>query len=232
MAVRWRLIDHNVCKEVRSPRVPAPEIRPFSLEEAKRFLAAAESDQRYHALYVLGLTTGARWGEHSGLYYSDLDLDCRVMHIQHSLINAHGGLALDTPKTKGSVRSVGLTVKATEALIRHRGTSNSRRATCDRRCTRIHQQGWQAHTPTELHPPFVQTSTQTCRSTGYELARGYAAYLYVSFTAGPCEPQIRSLAGGMVISRVHVGELREISTGMGRRRSYGQAALIDHFKPF
>ena len=38
-AVRWRLIDHNVCKEVSPPRVPAPEIRPFNLEEAKRFLA-------------------------------------------------------------------------------------------------------------------------------------------------------------------------------------------------
>jgi integrase len=33
------------------------------------------SDERYHALYVLGLTTGARWGELSDLFYSDLDLD-------------------------------------------------------------------------------------------------------------------------------------------------------------
>ena len=68
----------------------------------------------------MGLTTGARWGELSGLFYSDLDLDRRVMHIQRSLVNAHGGLALDTPKTKDSVCSVRLTVKATEALIRHR----------------------------------------------------------------------------------------------------------------
>ena len=36
-AVRWRLIENNVCKEVSPPRVPQPEIRPFSLEEAKRF---------------------------------------------------------------------------------------------------------------------------------------------------------------------------------------------------
>ena len=68
----------------------------------------------------MGLTTGARWGELSGLFYSDLDLDRRVMHIQCSLIYANGGLALDTPKTKDSVCSVRLTVKATEALIRHR----------------------------------------------------------------------------------------------------------------
>ena len=73
-AVLWRLIDYNVCKEVSPPRVPQPEIRPFSLEEAKRFLAEAEGD-RYEALYVLRLTSGARFGELAGLFWSDLDLE-------------------------------------------------------------------------------------------------------------------------------------------------------------
>jgi integrase len=43
-AVRWRLIDRNPCREVSPPRVSQPEIRPFSLDEARRFLAAAEDD--------------------------------------------------------------------------------------------------------------------------------------------------------------------------------------------
>ena len=77
-AVRWRLIHHNVCTDVSQPRRSLPEIRPFSKEEAKRFLAAAEVD-RYHALYVLGLTSGARWGELNGLFWSDLDLERRVV---------------------------------------------------------------------------------------------------------------------------------------------------------
>ena len=118
-AVLWRYVDHNICKEVSPPRVPAPEIRPFSLEEARRFLATAEGG-RYQALYVLGLTSGARWGELTGLYWSDLDLERRVMYIQRSLINTRGGLTLDTPKTKGSVRRVRLTKLATEALKCHR----------------------------------------------------------------------------------------------------------------
>jgi integrase len=118
-AVRWRLLDHNVCKEVSPPRVPPPEIRPFSLEEAKRFIAAAEGD-RYEALFVLGLTSGARWGELTGLYWSDLDLERRVMHIQRALITSHGRQTFEGPKTKGSRRSVGLTIKATEALQHHR----------------------------------------------------------------------------------------------------------------
>ena len=119
VAVKWHYLEHNVCKEVSPPRVPAPEIRPFSLEEARRFLAAAESD-RNHGLYVLGLTSGARWGELAGLFWNDLDLDRRVMRIQRSLINVKGGLTFDTPKTKGSRRSVGLTRKATAALMQHR----------------------------------------------------------------------------------------------------------------
>lgn len=61
-ALRWRLLERNVCKEVSPPRVPPPEIRPFSLNEAKRFLATAQGD-RFEALYVLGMTSGDEaWG--------------------------------------------------------------------------------------------------------------------------------------------------------------------------
>ena len=118
-AVRWRYIEHNPCEGVSKPRVPQPEIRPFSLDEAKRFIAAAEGD-RYEALYVLGVTSGARWGELAGLQWKDLNIDHRVMHIQRALVRGYGHWTLEEPKTKGSRRSVGLTRKATDALTRHR----------------------------------------------------------------------------------------------------------------
>ena len=88
-AVRWGLIEHNVCKEVSPPKVPIPEIRPLNKDEARRFLKATESD-RYHALYVLGLTSGMRIGEIGGLFWSDLDLDLGVLHVQRSLITGYG----------------------------------------------------------------------------------------------------------------------------------------------
>ncbi len=118
-AVKWRYIEQNVCKEVSPPMVTQPEIRPLSLEEAKRFLASAEDDG-FAALFVLGVTSGARWGELTGLYWSDLQLHRRVMHIQRALITGHGKQTFESPKTKGSRRSVALTKKATDALIRHR----------------------------------------------------------------------------------------------------------------
>ena len=71
-AVRWRLVEHNVCKEISQSRVPPPEIRPLSLDEAKRFLATAEGD-RFEALYVLGLTSGMRFEELCGLFWSDTE---------------------------------------------------------------------------------------------------------------------------------------------------------------
>ncbi len=119
VAVRWGYIKKNPCDGVSKPKVPQPEIRPFSKEEAKQFIATA-SGERYEALFVLGLTSGARWGELAGLQWGDLNLDNKVMHIQRALVNGYGGHSFDTPKTNGSRRSVGLTVKATEALQRHR----------------------------------------------------------------------------------------------------------------
>jgi integrase len=118
-AVRWRLLEHNVCKEVSPPRVPPPEIRPLSLDEAKRFLTAAEGE-RYEALYVLGLTSGMRLGELGGVFWSDVDLTRRVLHIQRSLITGHGRQTLESPKTPGSRRSIVLTAKAVDTLLLHR----------------------------------------------------------------------------------------------------------------
>ena len=117
-AVRWRFIDHNVCKEVSPPRVLAPEIRPFSREEAKRFLEVAASD-RYHALYVLGLTSGMRLGELGGLFWSDLDLNLGVLRVQRSLITGYGQ-TFEPPKTPTSRRNVVLAQRATQALLSHR----------------------------------------------------------------------------------------------------------------
>ena len=114
-AVRWGLIDHNVCRKVSPPRALAPEIRPFNAEEAKRFLAAAQND-RFHALYVLGLTTGARSGDLEGLYWSDMDLDQRVVRVQRALITGCRGQTFEPPKKGGSQANEGR-ARRSEAVL-------------------------------------------------------------------------------------------------------------------
>lgn len=131
MAIRWRYLEHNVCKDVSPPRVPPPEIRPFSLEEAKRFLTASEEDEQYHALYVLGLTSGARWGELAALSWNRVNLKRGTMRIERSLTKGKGGYSFDTPKTKTSRRSVSLTRRAVEALEHHRERQRARGFTVD-----------------------------------------------------------------------------------------------------
>ena len=118
-AVRWRLVGHNVCKEVNPPRVHPPTIRPLSGEEARRSLEAPAKD-RFHALYALGITTGARIGESGGLFWSDVDTEHRVLRIQRSLVTGRGGQSLEPPKTANSLRTVGLSAGAVEAVERHR----------------------------------------------------------------------------------------------------------------
>ena len=118
-AVLWHLVSHNVCKEVSPPRVEAPEIKPLTREQARRFLAASEQDS-YHAMYVLGLTTGMRLGELGGLFYSDLDLDRGTVRVNRALITGYGGQTLESPKTATSRRTITLTTKAVKALRHHR----------------------------------------------------------------------------------------------------------------
>jgi integrase len=118
-AVLWHLISHNVCEEVSPPRVEAPDIRPLNREQARRFLAATETDT-YHALYVLALTAGMRLGELGGLVWSNLHLDMGVVRVDRALITGHEGQSFESPKTSGSRRTITLTRKAVGALHQHR----------------------------------------------------------------------------------------------------------------
>lgn len=75
-------------------------------QEARRFLKTARAD-RFYALYVLAMTTGARVGELGGLFWSDIDLEHRALRIQRSLITGRGGQSLEPPKTANSLRTIG-----------------------------------------------------------------------------------------------------------------------------
>lgn len=60
-AVLWQMIQRNVAQVVKPPQPLKKEIQVFDAQEVKRFLEVAEDD-RYWALYVLGITTGMRSG--------------------------------------------------------------------------------------------------------------------------------------------------------------------------
>jgi len=117
-AVRWGLVPRNVCDAVTRPRAPRPTMRVLTPEQVTTLLAAARED-RFHALYVLAVTTGLRQGELLGLQWDDVDLASAVLHVRHALHEVAGRLWLDQPKTTRARRTVDLPAVAVAAMRDH-----------------------------------------------------------------------------------------------------------------
>ncbi len=120
-AVRAGLLDRNPAslgKDV--PRYRAPEREPLTETQARALLEAARSD-RFEALYVLALTTGARQGELFALRWRDLDVDKGELMIRRSLQDgANGAPIAGATKTRASRRRFALAPIALAALRAHR----------------------------------------------------------------------------------------------------------------
>lgn len=118
-AVQWGLVPRNVCDAVTRPRAPRPTMRVLSPEQVNVLLTAARED-RFHALYVLAVTTGLRQGELLGLQWDDIDLASAAVHVRHALHEVAGRLWLDEPKTTKARRAVDLPAVTVAALREHR----------------------------------------------------------------------------------------------------------------
>ncbi len=120
-AVREGIIPANpaAAKLVDLPRNRRRELTVFSPAEARAFVEAAQGD-RWAALWLLLLGSGARPGEALGLTWADFD--GRAIRIQRTLVRDRrgGGWKLQEPKTSRSRRTVPLPDVAVEALRAHR----------------------------------------------------------------------------------------------------------------
>lgn len=120
MAERWEYVPRNVAARVSPPRVPKFKIRPLTVTEVRRLLAAA-SGTRFEAAVVIAVVSGMRLGEIFALRWSDIELgDAPVIHVRGSLQRVHGRLQVVEPKTVGSVRDVALSAVGVDAVRRHR----------------------------------------------------------------------------------------------------------------
>jgi integrase len=104
---------------VTPPRAPRPEIRPFTSDQVRKLLETAGGD-RFHALYVLAVTTRMRQGELLGLQWEDVDLQRSALQVRHQLHELDGRLWLGEPKTAKARRSIDLPAIAVDALRTHR----------------------------------------------------------------------------------------------------------------
>jgi integrase len=102
---------------VDAPRVRRSEVKPFTPEQARKFLEAARQD-RLEGLYAVAML-GLRQGEILGLRWTDIDLATATLTVQQSLQRVGGKLSVVDTKTDRSRRSVRLPQVTATALVRH-----------------------------------------------------------------------------------------------------------------
>ena len=125
-AERWGMVTRNVARLADPPRIPRHEVRPFSPEEARRFLDAIRGD-RLEALYLVALGVGLRQGEILGLAWSDVDLEASTLTVRHALQRVDRVLVLVEPKSATSRRIIALPALVRDALRAHRTRQRTER---------------------------------------------------------------------------------------------------------
>ncbi len=125
-ALKWGLVGRNVVTLVDAPRVEHKVLRPFTPEEAQKFLEAVKGD-RLEALYSVALSLGLRQGEALGLRWDDVDLENGTLSVRYALQRVKGKLELVEPKTQKSRRTIALPAMAVSALTKHKMVQESER---------------------------------------------------------------------------------------------------------
>jgi len=125
-AVREELVGRNVARLVELPAWQKGEIRPWSVDEARRFLDAARLHPLYPAFLLL-LLCGLRRGEVLGLRWRDIDFETAEIHIRQQLQRVGRALVQSEVKTKAGRRDLPLLGLVREALLIHQGCQEAAR---------------------------------------------------------------------------------------------------------
>ena len=120
-AVRDEVVPRNVASLVRVPVPRTRKPRPWTVDEARRFLESARNgrDPLYVA-YALILTLGLRRGEVLGLSWDDVDLEATELVISWQLQRVKGSLLRRQTKTASSDAPLPLPAPCIQALREHR----------------------------------------------------------------------------------------------------------------
>ncbi len=120
-AQREELLFRNVARLVELPTYKPNEIKPWSVDEASRFLEATKPEPLY-AAFALLMQYGFRRGEVLGLRWCDIDYTGRLLHIRQQLQRVGGELRVGDLKTDAGRRDEPLTNFASEVLRTHQVT--------------------------------------------------------------------------------------------------------------
>ena len=123
-AMENRMISYNPCENITIKR-DKTERRVLTYEEQQKLLDIM-SGSRYEMLCILGLSTGLRIGELSGLRWSDINFEEKNLTVARTYIYLHDVKnhqmkdVFHSPKTKNSCRTIRLLDSTLELLLKHK----------------------------------------------------------------------------------------------------------------
>ena len=120
-ALQWGYISRNPCSNVDLPsqRQRTRSMRVLNAEQVKAFLEVASGD-RWHAFFMLMLTTGMRPSEALGLRWEDLDLDGGQATVRQVVVGPDGDRRIEAPKTPQARRTIPLLPQTVQAIRERR----------------------------------------------------------------------------------------------------------------
>ncbi|MEX1163461.1 MAG: site-specific integrase [Nitriliruptor sp.] len=117
-AQRWGLLSRNPAALVDPPHVPATEILPLSLDEARSLLTAV-AGHRLESLYTVAIAHGIRMSEAIGAQWSYVDLAAGTFEVWPTLTRTMEGEVVEGGTKNRRRRRFVLTATAVEQLRHH-----------------------------------------------------------------------------------------------------------------
>jgi integrase len=122
-----KLVARNVAATVRPPKVKRIEMKTWDDDQIQRFIDVARDDY-YGPPLIVELLTGMRRGEVLGVRWQDVDLDRGTIKVQQALVDVHGHLHAEPPKTQSGRRTIDLLRISIDMLKEHKARQMERRA--------------------------------------------------------------------------------------------------------
>ena len=128
-AVAWQVIESSPIDRVKAPRIAKKEARVYDEDQIENMfsLLEQENDIRLKAIVYLTALTGARLGEISGLEWSDVDFDNRLLTIRQAAqyvndkrLDINSRSFLKSPKNETSARTIAVPDLLTTILKEYR----------------------------------------------------------------------------------------------------------------
>lgn len=118
-AVERKNLAINPATKAKRPRIEQTEIKPFSWEQTRAILDAADVES-LRAFWYLAIYTGCRCGELTGLQWDDLNLTTGKLTVRRTVSAVNGVMTEGSPKTERSRRTISIPADVVEVIRQHR----------------------------------------------------------------------------------------------------------------